>query len=55
MGVGDDGRVLWEGSNYPSSYTYGHLLTDTLADWLHEGVVSGPWLPDEVDSLIPVK
>ena len=55
MGVGDDGRVLWEGSNYPSSYTYGHLLSDTLADWLHEGVVSGPWLPDEVDSLIPVK
>ena len=31
-------------TNLESAYVYGASLTDTLADWIHEGFVAGPFV-----------
>ena len=54
IGVPAESCKFWEGSNYPSSYLHRHLLLDTLAEWIQEGVISGSWERSEVETLIPV-
>ena len=53
LGVTEEGRVPWAGENYSSAYEHGSLVSDTLCEWLDQGVVSGPWKEEEVVGKIP--
>ncbi len=42
-GVRGAGRYPTCGKNQESAYTYGHLLSDSLAAWLKAGLMAGPY------------
>ena len=55
LGVAPEGRTYWHGKNYGSAFDLGDLLSDTLAEWTSEKVVSGPWTASEASKIFPIK
>ena len=53
LGVTEAGRVPWVGENYATAFEHGHLVSDTICEWLDQGVMSGPWTEAEVAGQIP--
>ena len=47
-GVQGAGRLASEGKNSKSAIKHGHLLSDSLADWVRLQLIAGPYDPQEI-------
>ena len=47
-GVTGAGRLGSEGKNAKSAIKHGHLLSDSLAEWVRLELMAGPYSPDEI-------